>query len=87
MQKEVSSLDYRIAKWGDSLALLIPQPLASEIGLELDTEVELTSRGQELVVTVRKRSNSKLDMLLEGITEENLHAEVDTEQRVGNETW
>ena len=87
MQKEVSSLDSRIAKWGDSLALLIPQPLASEIGLELDTEVELTSRGQELVVTVRKRSNSKLDMLLEGITEENLHAEVDTEQRVGNETW
>lgn len=80
-------MDYRIAKWGDSLALLIPQPLASEIGLELDTEVELTSRGQELVVTVRKRSNSKLDMLLEGITEENLHAEVDTEQRVGNETW
>ena len=79
-------METRIAKWGDSLALLIPLPLASQVGLELDTEVELTSRGRELVVTVRKRSYSKLDVLLEGITEENLHAEVDTGQPVGNES-
>ena len=80
-------METRIAKWGDSLALLIPQPLASQAGLELDTEVELTSRGGELVVTVRKGCHSKLDVILAGITEEKVHAEVDTGQPVGNESW
>ena len=77
----------RIGKLGDSLALPIPQPLASQIGLELDTEVELTSRGEELVVTVKRQSQSKLDVLLAGITEENLHTGVDTGESTGNETW
>ena len=80
-------MEARIDKWGNSLALRIPQPLASQLGLKLDTEVELTPRGGELVVSVRKQAQSNLDILLEGITEENLHAEVDTGQPVGNETW
>ena len=77
----------RIDKWGDNLAIQIPQSLASEVGLEVDAEVELTPGDGELVVTVRKGSKSRLDILLEGVTEENLHAEVDTGRPVGKEVW
>ena len=66
----------RIEKWGDCVAIQIPQSLASEIGLESNTEVELTLGDGELVVTVMKGGKSRLDILLEGITEENRHAEV-----------
>lgn len=77
----------RIDKWGDNLAIQIPQPLASEVGLELNAEVELTAGDGELVISVRKGAKSRLDILLEGVTEENLHAEVDTGQPVGKEVW
>ena len=83
----MSALKARIGKWGDSLAIQIPQSLASEVGLEVDAEVELTPGDGELVVTVRKGSKSRLDILLEGVTEENLHAEVDTGRPVGKEVW
>ena len=81
----MSALKARIDRWGDNLAIQIPQSLASEIGLEVDAEVELTSGDGELVVTVRKGAKSRLDILLEGVTEENLHAEVETGRPVGKE--
>ncbi len=77
----------RIDKWGDNLAIQIPRSLASEAGLEADAEVELTAGDGELLISVRKGSKSRLDILLEGVTEENIHAEVDTGQPVGKEVW
>ena len=38
----------RCSLWGNSLALRIPKPLASQIGLELNSPVELSLRGKEL---------------------------------------
>ncbi len=84
---KVSALKTRIGKHGDNLAIHIPQSLASQVGLEVDAEVELTPGDGELVVSVSKPPNSKLDVLLAGVTEENLHAEVDTGRPVGNEVW
>ena len=80
-------METRIGKLGNSLALRIPQPLAAQLGFEFDTAVELTPRGKELVVTVMKQRRSKLDILLAGITDDNLHGEVDTGPPVGNEAW
>ncbi len=77
----------RIDKWGDNLAIQIPQSLASQVGLEVDAEVELTAGEGQLVVTLSKRAKSRLDILLEGVTEENLHGEVDTGRPVGKEVW
>ena len=77
----------RIDKWGDNLAIQIPQSLASQVGLEVDAEVELTPGEGQFVVTLSKRAKSRLDILLEGVTEENLHGEVDTGRPVGKEVW
>ena len=47
----------------------------------------LTIETRQVEVTLEARSHSKLDVLLAGVTEENLHTEVDTGRPVGNEVW
>lgn len=77
----------RIGKWGNSLALRIPQPVAAQVGLSFDAAVELTPRGEELIISVIKQPRTQLDDLLTGITENNLHGEVDSGPSVGGEAW
>ena len=80
-------METRIGKWGNSLALRIPQPVAAQVGLSVDATVELTPRGEELIVTVIKQPRTHLDHLLAGVTESNLHGEVDSGPSVGGEAW
>jgi antitoxin MazE len=78
----------KIAKWGNSLAVRVPQPFAEEVGLEEGAEVDLSLMEGTLVVTpVARRREWSLARLLEGITEENVHEETDTGPPVGREIW
>ena len=78
-------METRVQKWGNSLALRIPKPLAIQIGLEPNSPVELSLRGKELVIEPVTPSKLKLDDLLSQVTEHNLHGEVDTGPAVGGE--
>ena len=80
-------MEIRVEAWGDSVALRIPSDLAAQTGLQLGLTVEVTSRGQELVVSVPNRSRSRLETVVEGITEGNRHGEVDFGPPVGRESW
>ena len=80
-------METRIGKWGNSLALRIPQSVAAQTGITLNATVELTPRGEQLVVSVLKRPGEALDDLLSGVTEDNLHAEIETGPPVGGEAW
>ena len=80
-------METRVQKWGNSLALRIPKLLASQIGLEPNSPVELSLRGTELVVVAVKPTRLKLDDLLAQVTEHNLHGEVDTGPALGGEAW
>ena len=80
-------METRIGKWGNSLALRIPQPVAAQVGLSFDAAVKLTPRGEELVVSVIKQPDTQLEDLLAGVTEGNLHGEVDSGPAVGREVW
>lgn len=75
-----------IQKWGNSLALRIPRPFAEEIHLEENSTVDLTIRSGKLVI-VPAEPEVTLEALVEQITDENCHDEVDTGPRVGNEVW
>ena len=66
-------METRIKKWGNGLALRIPQPIAQRIALEPDSQVP--------------RPRPSLDELLAGVIESNLHGEVDFGPTVGEETW
>ena len=61
-------MEIRVEAWGDGVALRIPSDLASQIRLELGLTVDVTSRGEELVVFVPKRSRSRLQTAVDGIT-------------------
>ena len=72
-------------QWGNSLALRIPKPFASQIGLEPNSLVELSFHDTKLVIVPMKPPGLKLDDLLAQVTEHNLHDEVDTGPAVGGE--
>jgi antitoxin MazE len=77
----------RIQKWGNSLALRIPKSVAAESHLEQGMLVEVSLLDGKLLVTPLRPPAVSLEELLQGITPENLHHEVDTGPAVGNEAW
>ena len=80
-------METRVKKWGNSLALRIPSPLAAEAGLEDDSPVELLLVEGKLIVSPLHRVKYSLEHLLAQVTEENTHSEIDTEPAVGGEAW
>ncbi|MEG3974604.1 AbrB/MazE/SpoVT family DNA-binding domain-containing protein [Microcoleus sp. herbarium8] len=76
-----------IAKWGNSLAIRIPQNLAKEINLAEGSEVKLVLIDGKLTIEPIVRRRYSLDELIEAMTPENLHTEIDSGVAVGNEVW
>ncbi len=76
-----------VAKWGNSLAIRLPQHLVKEIQLTEGVEVDLVVIDGNLVIKPRIRKRYSLDELISAITPENLHTEVETGVAVGNEAW
>jgi antitoxin MazE len=76
-----------VAKWGNSLAVRIPQHLAKEIGLSNGAEVEIVAIDGNLTIKPRRQKQYSLEELIAGITLENRHAEIDTGVSVGKEIW
>lgn len=77
----------RIQKWGNSLALRIPKSFAQEIHLEQGTMVDVSLQEGTLRVTPLTHSPLTLESLLQQVTPQNLHNEVDTGPAVGGEVW
>jgi len=77
----------RVQKWGHSLALRIPKPFATEIGIEPNSPVEIALVDGKLVVTPVSEPRPTLAQLLAQVDETNLHGEVDFGPAVGNEAW
>ena len=76
-----------IQKWGNSLALRIPQSVAREIGLSQDSSVEVSLVDGKLVVAPVAKHKLTLAKLLAQVTDENIHQEVDTGSATGREAW
>ena len=80
-------METHVQKWGNSLALRIPKPLADEVGLRENSPVELWLRDNTLVITPVVKPAFDLTQLLAQVTADNLHREVDTGSAVGGEAW
>ena len=80
-------METRVQKWGNSLGLRIPKPLAEEVGLQLNSSVELSLLDGKLVISPILRSSYRLEELLSQVSEENLHYEVDAGPAAGGEVW
>ena len=76
-------METRVQKWGNSLALRIPKPLADEVGLKDNSPVQLSLHDRQLVVV----PVLSLEALLARVTEANRHGEDSTGPAVGGEAW
>jgi antitoxin MazE len=79
-------------KWGNSLALRIPKAFAQEIGASVGKAANMEVRAGKLVVEIakpkrRRRRRYTLEQLIDGITPENRHRELEWGPPVGNEVW
>lgn len=76
-----------VQKWGNSLAIRIPKPLAEDTRLQQGVEVELTVDRGRLVASPVQQRRYNLEALLAGVTPRNRHREIDTGSPVGRELW
>ena len=76
----------RVQRCGNSLAVRIPRAVADKARLEDGTLVDVSLIAGAVVVRPISRTPT-LDELLEGVTHENIHGEVDWGPPVGKEIW
>jgi antitoxin MazE len=77
----------KVQRWGEALAIRIPEALAREAGLEEDSSVSLTLSHGRLQIRSNGGSKRALEDLVQRITPHNVREEVDTGSPVGNEAW
>ena len=68
----------KIKKWGNSLALRIPKSFALNANLRQDELVDISVDKERIIITPIGQKEYSLDELLAGVSEYNLHGEVDT---------
>ena len=74
----------RVSRWGASLAIRIPKPVAEQWGVREGAVVEIVPRRDEVIL--RKRRYDLKD-LVAGITADNRHGEADWGATQGTEEW
>ncbi len=77
----------KVKKWGNSLGIRIPSAVAKDLGLSDNSSVQLISNGSSATIKPLTYKGKTLEELLEGITPENIHGEVDWGEPVGKEVW
>jgi antitoxin MazE len=77
----------RVQKWGNSLAVRIPKPLAEDAAVKEGTVLNLAVSEGKVVATPVQKKKLSLKQLLAKVNKKNLHAEVDSGWPVGHEIW
>jgi antitoxin MazE len=77
----------QVQKWGNSLALRIPKSFAVESNIGQGSTVEVSLENGKIIVFPVAEPEFSLVEMLEQITPENLHGEVDTGNPLGRESW
>jgi len=67
----------KVRKWGDSLAVRIPNSIALKVGLAVGDELDIEFESGIVVLMPRRKSKYRLKDLVDAITDENLHESVD----------
>jgi antitoxin MazE len=76
-----------VAKWGNSLAVRIPQGLAKEARIGEGDSLTMALQDDGTIVLRSNRRRYKLEELVSGITAKNRHRETEWGRPVGEESW
>jgi antitoxin MazE len=77
----------QLARWGNSLAVRIPKPVATAAKLKTGDDLELDVEGPGRVRIRKPKRKPTLKELVSRITPENRHSETDWGEPVGKELW
>lgn len=80
-------MNQHVRRWGNSAAVRIPASTLAAAGLKPDDPVEVREENGRIVIERARPEPITLDWLLQGITPENLHGEIDWGPPVGKEVW
>jgi antitoxin MazE len=78
-------MNQHVRKWGNSAAVRIPAATLAAAGLKPGDSVEVREENGAIVIEKADSQNVTLEWLLEGLTPDQLHAEVDFGPPVGRE--
>ena len=73
-----------VSRWGTSLAVRIPKPIAEQWGVREGSTIEIVAEGDEVIL--RKRPYHLATMLAQ-VDSDDLHPEQDPGPSVGREEW
>jgi len=77
----------RVRRWGNGLAVRIPNSLAEEVGLQDGSPVSLRLSLGKLIIAPSTPRLPSLQCLLRQVCRSNLHTEGDTGLAQGREAW
>ena len=80
-------MNQHVKKWGNSAAVRIPAATLAAAGLKTDDAIEVREEGGRIIIEKIQSPAITLEWLLEGVTPDNIHAEVDFGPPVGKEIW
>ena len=84
---EVHEMKAVVRKWGNSAAVRIPAPVLKASELSLDEAVNVREEGGCIVIEPLSQKKYDLGKLLDGITRENVHDEIEFGLPKGKEVW
>ena len=73
-----------VSKWGSSLAVRIPKPIAEQWGVHEGSAIEIVPHGDEVVLRKKKYD---LEELVAQMNPDNQHPEQDWGEPQGDEAW
>lgn len=74
-----------VKKWGNSAAVRIPSAVMEAAQVYLDQQMEVREEQGRIIIEPVRAPTFDLESLLAGVTDENLHAEIDFGSPAGNE--
>jgi len=80
-------LKTQVARWGNSLAVRIPKPLAETACLREGEQLSLSVAKDGAIVLRAARRKYRLEELVSKITSKNRHRETEWGAPVGEEIW
>jgi antitoxin MazE len=75
----------KTAQWGNSIGVRIPRELAKRAGIGVGSTIEIGEADDGIVIKPVGRKEYSLKELVQGITRQNRHDEVDFGRPVGKE--
>jgi antitoxin MazE len=74
-----------VKKWGNSASVRIPAAVMTAAKLRVDQAVNVREERGRIIIEPVREAAVDLDNLLAGITDENIHGEIDFGRPVGKE--